>query len=149
MAGLRCPRWVLSQWRVGGGSPSHFTRLGTTQYGRYYDFTFLPLGFVGRLLTRLLHVNGSACRLIWMHGLLLEWHGQMALLSYSPEEVQLKYRTRITNYGLFSVAHPSGRVLVSVTGGSVEKGRRHMLSFMIEAIESILGSYPSLGAFVR
>lgn len=63
---------------------------GCTQYGRTYEFAFLPLGFVGRLLTRLLHVPMLEARLMWKHGMLISYGRYLGLLTYSPDDLVLK-----------------------------------------------------------
>lgn len=63
---------------------------GSVQYGRIYEFAFLPLGFFGRLIARMLHITNIDARLVWKSGMLVAYGRFLGLVTYSPEDLVLK-----------------------------------------------------------
>lgn len=55
------PEVLLAKWPV-RVPPNH------CEYGRVFTFPFLPLGFFGRVLVRVLHIPGVTPRVLWRNG---------------------------------------------------------------------------------
>ena len=58
--------------------------IGKLQQGRVYKFPFLPLGFVNKIMVRLLHVPDLKGILFWRNGLVMQCYHQLGMLSYDP-----------------------------------------------------------------
>ena len=46
----------------------------TDEFGRIYRFPFLPLGFFGRIMVRVLHLPGIQGNLFWRYGMVIEYN---------------------------------------------------------------------------
>eukprot|EP01130_Rhizamoeba_saxonica_P017436 TRINITY_DN844_c0_g2_i1.p1 TRINITY_DN844_c0_g2~~TRINITY_DN844_c0_g2_i1.p1 ORF type:complete len:612 (-),score=100.65 TRINITY_DN844_c0_g2_i1:45-1880(-) len=67
----------------------------TNTYSRIYTFRFLPLGFFGRILVRLLHLEGGLNTVYhWRHGLIAEMGNEWALMRYLHLDYQLQIYVR-------------------------------------------------------
>ncbi|GAM23578.1 hypothetical protein SAMD00019534_067530 [Acytostelium subglobosum LB1] len=62
-------------------------RLPVRFYGCDFNFEFMPLGFFGRLLLRVLHISGVHAKTYWRNGMLLDidnsYQKQQALITFS------------------------------------------------------------------
>lgn len=64
---------------------------GVLQLGRYYRLPFVPIGLLGRLISRFLHIPDARHRVAWANGLVFDWHDQSALVELWPPESELRY----------------------------------------------------------
>ena len=87
-------------------SPPNFAELwpphpqfGFHEYGRIYQFQFVPLGFFSRLMMRLIRtvgiqVHGAAC---WSSGVLLRFRNDLAYISADEKDFRLNISIRQAN----------------------------------------------------
>ena len=100
----------------------HPTR-DVTEFRRVYSFAFLPNGFFGRTIVRVLYLKDVESIDIWRNGVLIKYFNQKALIVFNPETGRL----------VISIRMPSG--LTS----------SQLLIRIIEVVESLInGYYPKL-----
>ena len=64
-------------------------------YGRNYLFSFMPHGLISRLIVRLLHLPAVVGLSFSKHAVILNYHGQIAMIEYFPSEYQLCILVRV------------------------------------------------------
>jgi hypothetical protein len=71
-----------------------------SQYGRVYQFQFVPLGFFGRLILRVHHTPETEVHsdCAWLNGLVCSMGKQKALLLLNEETHRLELRVRVPTH---------------------------------------------------
>jgi len=103
-----------------------------TQYGRVYQFQFVPLGFFGRLILRVYHTPETDVlgECAWLSGFVCKMSDQTALLLLNEETYRLEIRVRA----------PSS---------SVDKSKS-LLRVLLDIVESLLEfHYPRITGTTR
>jgi len=73
-----------------------------TQYRRVYNFEFLPIGFVPRLIVRIVHLKGVKWSDTWRRGIKLEMGDEKLIVDYDNVECKLQVICQTTTENLLT-----------------------------------------------
>lgn len=68
---------------------------GLAEYGRTYDFKFVPHGFFSRILVRLFHQPALEHLVVWRIGAVLKLENHLGLIQYDAAECSIKITVRV------------------------------------------------------
>ena len=144
---------LLKEWRPRQKSQ-------TDEYGRIYRFPFLPLGFFGRIMVRVLHIPGVKGNLFWRYGMVIEYddksssiHHQTTLhppsssssstpqqqhnnFSNSPRSISSSKHLALLEYDPVQF-----RFSIRVRVPKIEFGKNMLLQTLVDCVDTILEDY--------
>ncbi|GAM22640.1 hypothetical protein SAMD00019534_058150 [Acytostelium subglobosum LB1] len=87
------------------------------QYGRHYQFAFIPSGFFSRLMVRILYITQGQAKVYWRDGILLSKDNEFILLELVSAQKLIRFTVRGT--GMSSTAELS-RVIIETIQSLLE-----------------------------
>jgi len=120
-----------------------------SRQGRVYHFPFLPMGFFGRILVRLMSTPDIYGRLFWRNGMVIDFEDQRGFILFDPEElvctIQVQQRAE-------SFAGPMATGSAPMLGAKAPnpKVRRILLRTIVDTVDSVVDiCYSTSSAVVR
>ena len=110
---------------------SHFPDTSERQFGRRYNFGFIPHGFISRLFVRVLHFAEPT--IFWRNGMLVEHNDEIKSHTISSKLIE-------GNFAILIEAQPAQRIIDITIRGSAEK----LAQLIIETIDSLISGWYSI-----
>jgi len=114
------------------------------QQGKIYKFPFLPLGFFGRLMIRMLHIDGLETSLVWRNGLVANYGSQHVLLTFDPPENTLQLLVRTPHHLLRNRYRRDVLFVDSAPGGEGQANNARevlVIRLIAAATDTLIESY--------
>jgi serine/threonine protein kinase len=119
------------------------------EFGRYYQFPFLPLGFFARLIVRVLHLPRVKGLLYWRSGMVLDYLG-----GPPPKSESGGLKSSASDISIFSGLEHKQRafleydpvqftfsIRIRVPKTTLHVGRSLLLQILIDSVETVLEEY--------
>jgi len=122
---------------------------GISEFGRIYKFSFVPSGFFGRVMVRLLGFKLQTARKYWKHGLIIFNYPEKLMVEYFPDHRQMKVTIRTESVPDDDHDLDSGIEGSILLGKSEEASYFQTLSLLVfAAIDSLVNDWYELDVTV-